>query len=129
MPSFVQAIESVVFKQHLMRYFVDFEVTRVELEDLQHSSRNDENVVRSTMSKAREIARAIAADARVAQGNDITTWFNTAMVRDAIRRIDGPRTKIEASQVLMEWERAGVLVRERGDYPPVSNTSTARCSR
>lgn len=113
---FVQALESVVFKQHLMRYFVDFEVTRVELEDLQHSSRNDENVVRSTMSKAREVARAIAADARVAQGNDITTWFNTAMVRDAIRRIDGPRTKIEASQVLMEWERAGVLVRERGDY-------------
>jgi hypothetical protein len=112
---FVQALESVTFKQHLMRYFVDLEVTRAELEDLQFSSRNDENVVRSTMSKAREVARAIAADARVTQGMDVTSWFNAAAVRDAIRRIDGPRTRVEASQVLMEWERAGVLVRERGD--------------
>jgi hypothetical protein len=112
---FVQALESVIFKQHLMRYFVDFEVTRIELEDLQHSSRNDENIVRSTMSKAREAARAIVADARVYQGEDITKWFTTAILREAIRLIDGPRTKIEVADVMMEFERAGVVETVRGD--------------
>lgn len=112
---FVEALENVVFRRHLMRYFIDLEVTRAELEDLRHSSRDDENVIRATMSKSREVARAIVADARVLQGMDITTWFNLQQLRDAIRRIDGPRTKVEASQVLMEYERAGVLERVRGD--------------
>ena len=52
-------------RQHLMRYFMDIEVTRAELEDLTHSSRDDEGVVRATMSKAREVAREIAAAARI----------------------------------------------------------------
>jgi hypothetical protein len=111
----VAALESVVFRQHLMRYFMDFEVTRAELEDLQHSSRNDINVVRSTMSKARQVARDIVADARVLQGKDITAWFTTSMLRDAIFRVDGRRTKVEVSQVIMEYERAGVIVSIRGD--------------
>jgi len=111
----VVALESVLFRQHLMRYFVDFEVTRAELEDLQYSSRNDVNVVRSTMSKARQVARDIVADARVLQGKDITAWFTTSMLRDAIFRVDGRRTKVEVSQVIMEYERAGVIVSIRGD--------------
>ena len=111
----VVALESVVFRQHLMRYFMDFEVTRAELEDLQHSSRNDVNVVRSTMSKARQVARDIVADARVLQGKDITAWFSTAMLREAIFRVDGRRTKVEVSQVIMEFERAGVVETVRGD--------------
>jgi Family of unknown function (DUF5906) len=112
---FIEALESVAFRQHLMRYFVDLEVTRAELEDLTHSSRDDENVVRSTMSKTREVARAIVADARVVAGMDITSWFTTASVREAIKRVDGSRTKIEASDVMMEFRRAGVLETVRGD--------------
>jgi len=111
----IQALESVVFKQHLMRYFMDLEVTRAELEDLEHSSRTDESVVRSTMSKARQVARDIVADARVLQGMDITSWFTTSILRDAIKRVDGPRTKVEVAQVLMEYERAGVIESIRGD--------------
>jgi hypothetical protein len=113
---FVKALDSVAFKQHLMRYFMEVEVERAELEDLKYSSRDDENVIKATMSKAREVARAIVADARVMQGNDITSWFNIAALREAIKRVDGSRTKVEASQVLLEFERAGVLIRERGDY-------------
>ena len=112
----VHNLESVVFKQHLMRYFMEIEVTRAELEDLTHSSRNDENVVRATMSKTREIARAIVADARVLQGSDITAWFNHLQLRDAIKRWDDGRIKVEASQVMMEYERAGVIERMRGDH-------------
>jgi hypothetical protein len=111
----VASLESVVFRQHLMRYFMDIEVERAELEDLKHSSRNDENVIRSTMSKPREIARAIVADARVLQGLDITAWFTTLQLRDAIKRWDDSRVKVEASQVMMEFERAGVLEVIRGD--------------
>ncbi len=112
---FMIALEKVEFRQHLMRYFRDIEVTRMELEDLTHSSRNDENVVRSTMSKARSVARAIVADARVTPSNDIVAWFSTATVREAIKRVDGARSKVEAPDVLMEWERAGVIERKQGD--------------
>jgi hypothetical protein len=112
---FVQTLEGVVFRQHLMRYFMDFEVTRVELENLQFSSRNDENIVRSTMSKAREVARAIVADARVLNDKDLMAWFNSTNLRDAIFRVDGRRSKVEAGQVMMEFERAGVIEVVRGD--------------
>jgi hypothetical protein len=108
-------LKNVIFRQHLVRFFMDVEVTRAELEDLTHSSRNDEGVVRATMSKEREVARAIAADARVLQGMDITNWFNTQQLREAIRRHEGPRTKVEASQVIIEYERAGVLEKKLGD--------------
>jgi hypothetical protein len=104
-----QALESVVFRQHLMRYFTDLKVTREELEDLTLSSRNDASVVQSTMSKARKIARAIVADARVLAGNDITAWFNASNVRDAIKRHDDARNKVESYQVIEDWKRCGVL--------------------
>jgi len=51
----------------------------------------------------------------VLQGMDITSWFTTSILRDAIKRVDGPRTKVEVAQVLMEYERAGVIESIRGD--------------
>ena len=112
---FVDMLESVAVRQHLMRYFMDIECTRAGLEDLTHSSRNDDNVVRATMPKAREIARSIVADARILPGNDITAWFNSIDLRDAIKRNDGQRTRVEASSVMMEFERAGVIEKMSGD--------------
>jgi hypothetical protein len=106
---FVTALETVAVKQHLMRYFSEIEVNREELEDLRFSSRDDENVVRATMSKARDVARRIIADARVMQNLDITAWFGRVHLREAIRRQEGPRTKLEEGQVLMEFERAGLI--------------------
>ena len=103
------ALNDVAFRQHLMRYFVDLEVTREELEDLTLSSRNDASVVQSTMSRARKIGRAIVADARVLQGVDITTWFSSMHVRDAIKRYDDARNKVESYQVIEDWKRCGVL--------------------
>ena len=101
-----------------MRYFTDFEVTRGELEDLRHSSRNDEEIVRQFTSKARELAREMVADARILAHFDITAWFNTANVREAIRRIENTRTpKAEAGQVISEFENAGVLeIMHQGMY-------------
>ena len=105
---FVTMLDNVPVKQHLMRFFRDVECNREELEDLTYSSRNDADVVRSTMSKAREMARDIAADARVLHGNDITAWFNMTHLRLAIQR-RGRQIRIEASSVMMEYERAGVV--------------------
>jgi hypothetical protein len=112
---FVEALKSIPFRQHLLRYFADLKVTREELEDLTTSSRTDPNIVQAMMTKSREVARAIVADARVLQGQDITAWFTSAQLRDAIKRADGGRTKVEAPQVLMEFRRAGVLETMRGD--------------
>jgi hypothetical protein len=106
---FTDALLRPVFKQHLMRYLMDFECSREALEDLTHSSRDDENVVRSIMSKPRQIARELVADARIHTGNDITAWFSINDLRSAIKRVDGARTKVEASQVLEEFQRAAVI--------------------
>ena len=106
---FTEALAEVDFKQHLMHYLTHFEVTRVELEDLRYSSRDDEEIVQSMMSEAREAARSMIADARILQNHDITAWFNKSAVRDAIRRSEGLHTKISAAAVIAEFERAGVL--------------------
>jgi hypothetical protein len=108
-------LDKVVFRQHLMRYFMDIEVTQIELESLEHSSRDDERVVRSTMSPARNVARKIAADARVMSGLDIIAPFNIFALRDAIKRHEGQRTRIEAADVLEEYKRAQVIEPMMGD--------------
>ena len=115
---FVDMLESVSAKQHLMRYFRDYPCSREELEDLTHSSRNDERVIKSTMSKARELARDIAASGHIVTGNDITAWFNIQHLRAAILREDGQKSRVEASSVMMEYERAGVIepARAEGGY-------------
>ena len=77
-------------------------------EDLTHSSRNDERVIKSTMSKARELARDISPPpGHIVTGNDITAWFNIQHLRAAILREDGQKSRVEASSVMMEYERAG----------------------
>jgi hypothetical protein len=111
---FVQALEGVEFRQHLMRYFVDFEVTRAELESLEHSSRNNEDIVRTMISPARKIARIIVSQARVQEHKDITAWFTREHLQDAIRRQDGTRfSKVDVDAVMLEYESAGVLERMR----------------
>ena len=112
---FAQLLRDVPFRQHLMRYFMDFEVTRAELENLQYSSRDDDDVVSSMMSKAREIAREIVAEARVKDDKDITAWFTRGDVRQAILRIDGRYSKVEPDKVIAEFETAGVLEKARRD--------------
>jgi hypothetical protein len=106
---FVTLLEGANARQHLMRYFCDLECNQSELEDLTHSSRFDENVVRATMSKAREVAREIAASARIVAGNDLTAWFNLHHLRGAISREDGQRSRVEPQAVLKEFELAGVI--------------------
>ena len=113
---FMVMLESVANKQHLMRYFLEIECTREELEDLTHSSRNDPSVVVSTMSKAREMAREIAAEGRILAGCDITAWFNLTQLRIAIQRMAGRQTRIEASSVMMEYERASVVETMSGGF-------------
>ena len=109
-------LETVVVRQHLMRYFLDIECNQAELEDLTHSSRFDENVVKSTMSKERKIARQIAASAHIVAGNDLTAWFKISDLRAAITREDGVRSRVDASDVLREFEIAGVLEPMSGGY-------------
>jgi hypothetical protein len=106
---FAKALNDVCVKQHLVRYFLDLECTRAGLEDLTHSSRSDAMVIKATMSKACAIAREIIADARVHRDRDIVAWFNMTTLREAIKQVDGDRTKIEADRVMAEYEHAGVI--------------------
>lgn len=106
---FVQLLEQVTFRQHLMRYFMEFEVTRGELEDLQYSSRDDADIVREFMSRARTLARDMIQDARILTHYDITAWFTKQGVREAIHRIEGKTCKIQADEVIDEFQAAGVV--------------------
>jgi hypothetical protein len=112
---FIIALESVSVRQHLMRHFFDTEVVRTELEDLKYSSRDDENVVKATLSKSRDLARRIISDARVVHGLDITAWFNRTHVREAIKRHEGSRAKVEPGDIISEFEHAGLTERMPGD--------------
>ena len=109
-------LERVDVRQHLMRHFMDIEVTRAELEDLTYSSRDDQDVVKATMSKAREVARNIAASARIIAGNDLTAWFNLHHLRTAIFREDGQRSRVEPSAVMKEYELANVIEAVSGGH-------------
>jgi hypothetical protein len=62
------------------------------------------------------VARQIAAEGHILFDRDITAWFNTGYLRGAIRRVDGPRTRIEPSQVLIEWQRANVVEETNGGF-------------
>ena len=106
---FADMIARVDVRQHLMRYFMDTAVTRRELEDLTHSSRDEPSVVKATMSKARKVARAIAADGRIIAGNDLTAWFTVHHLRGAILRMDGPRSHVEPSAIMEEFEMANLV--------------------
>ena len=109
-------LEKVDVRQHLMRYFMDVKCERAELEDLTHSSREDEGVVRATMSKARQVAREIAAEGRIIAGNDLTAWFNLHHLRNAVFRVDGQRSRVEPHAVMQEYETTGVIERMSGGY-------------
>ena len=113
---FTDMLERVDVRQHLMRHFMDIEVTRAELEDLKHSSRDDADVVKATMSKTREVAREIAASARIIAGNDLTAWFNIHHLRAAIFRADGQRSRVEPQAVMREYELASVIERMSGGF-------------
>jgi hypothetical protein len=104
-------LKNVLFRQHLMRYFVDLEVNREELEDLTHSSRDDEQVVTSTMSQARLVARYMIADARVVQTLDITAWFNMPLLSGGVQRVAKELNirPAETLQVLFEFQRASIV--------------------
>ena len=67
---FTALLETVVVRRHLMRYFRDVECSQAALEDLTQSSRFDENVVKATMARPREVARETAASACIVGGSD-----------------------------------------------------------
>ena len=113
---FTAMLEEVAVRQHLMRYLREIPCNQAELEDLTQSSRFDENVVKATMSRPREVAREIAASARVVAGNDLTAWFNIPALRAAILREDGQRSRVEAGAVIKEYEVAGVIEPMSGGF-------------
>ena len=113
---FTALLETVVVRRHLMRYFRDVECSQAALEDLTQSSRFDENVVKATMARPREVARELAASACIVGGSDLTAWFNMTHLRAAVLRVDGQRSRVDAGAVLKEYELAGVLEPVSGGF-------------
>ena len=98
---FLDRLTDVTFKQHLMRYFVEFEVTRRIGGSPTFLAPDRGGSSNSFSNAARNMAREMVADARILPHKDITAWFSMANVREAIRRIENSKyTRMDASEVM-----------------------------
>ena len=108
---FIERLNDVTFKQHLMRYFMEFEVTRAELEDLRHSSRNDEEIVKQFSSAARQGWRGrwspTPASCRIRTSLPGSRWPMCVTQSGASRTRKYAR--MQAGEVMAEFENAGIL--------------------
>ena len=126
------AAARVDVRQHLMRHFMDIEVTRAELEDLRHSSlatsmehRQDDDVERPARSRGRSPPRPASS-----RGNDLTAAGSTSTTcAPRSSRADGQRSRVEPQAVMREYELASVIERMSGGYAAASSGATARRCR
>ena len=107
----IERLNDVTFKQHLMRYFMEFEVTRAELEDLKYSSRDNEEIVKQFSERGPQHgARDGRRRPHPVSPRYHRASFSMANVREAIRRIENSKyTKMQAGDVMAEFENAKLL--------------------
>ena len=74
---FIERLNDVTFKQHLMRYFMEFEVVPARnsrISDIPHATTRRSSS--SFPAQRAEMAREMVADARILPHQDITAWFS-----------------------------------------------------
>lgn len=98
-------------REQYMRFFMEYPVSRHELESIKDSSSADHNVVLSNMGWPRRIAKYIIEDGRIHDDLDISFPFTVPelfkRVRDACQEL-GMRD-VQGVRVMQEFEDAGVL--------------------
>jgi hypothetical protein len=108
---FTEMMKRKDVREHFMRYFMEFETSKYEVESIKYSSSTDSAIVLSNMSWPRRIAKYIIEDARIHEDLDITYPFTMG---DLNRRV-GELCKemglknVQAARVLNEFEMAGVI--------------------
>lgn len=108
---FTALINQRKVREHFMRYFMDMDVSRHELESIQHSSSGDEAILASNMSWARRVAKHIIEEGRIHEDLDISYPFT---LQDLFRKVGDVCKElgfrgVQGARVLAEYEEAGVI--------------------
>ncbi len=105
---------------HYIRYFMDLEPNRYEIESIQFSSSGDPEIAEANMSWARRVAKSILESGYVAAEDlDWSVPFDRARAVERIRE-EFPRVgvpNIDPSSVLREFTELGIWVAYSGGGP------------
>ena len=108
---FTKLMQQRKVREHFMKFFLEYEVDKFQIESIHRSSSNDAAIVISNMNWARRIAKHIIEDGRIHEDLDITYPFT---VSDLNRRVAEVRDElgmrnVQGARVLAEFENADVL--------------------
>lgn len=94
-----------------MRYFMDMQTTRYEVESITLSSSNDPTIVNSNMSWSRRIAKSIIEEGRIFEDLDISYPFAVADLNKKVNEMAAEMglRGMQGSHVLREFQEAGVV--------------------
>jgi hypothetical protein len=97
--------------EHFMKYFMEFETDKYEVESIKHSSSTDSVIVTANMTWSRRIARFIIEEGRIFEDLDITYPFTAS---DLNRRVSEVGTElglrnVQSARVISEFEQADVI--------------------
>jgi hypothetical protein len=98
-------------REHFMRYFLEYDTDKFEVESIKRSSSNDAAIVISNMNWARRIAKFIVEDGRIHEDMDISYPFTVSDLNRRVAEVSqelGMRN-VQGARVLAEFEHADVL--------------------
>lgn len=98
-------------REHYVRFFMDREVTKSQVESIKHSSSNDPSIINANMAWPRMIAKRILEEGRIYEDLAIEVPFLEADFNNRVNELVkemGLRT-VQGSRVMREFEQIGVV--------------------
>lgn len=98
-------------REHYMHILSTYPVDRHAIEDTEHSSSTDNDIISSNMSWARRIAKVIIEEGRIVEDSDITFPFTAGDLNRKVGEVckELGMLPVQGSRVLAEFKDAGVL--------------------
>lgn len=98
-------------RQHYVRYFMDRECNKYEIESIKYSSSTESHIVLSNMNWARRVAKHIIEDGRIHEDLDISYPFTPPelfrRVGEVCRELGMPN--VQGARILAEFDEAGLI--------------------
>lgn len=112
---FNEFLKSMTVREHYVRYFMDLETSKNEIESIRLSSSQDEEIVTANMRPSRRIAKQIIEECRVHYDLSIEVPFSQMVLAQRITEVcEMLHIKpVRTDLVMAEFEEAG-LVRRHG---------------
>jgi|GEM_PF-4266532 len=98
-------------REHYVRYFMDREVTKAQVESIKCSSATDPSIINANMSWPRMIAKRIIEDARIYEDLAIEVPFLEADFNNRVNELvkEMGLRSVQGSRVMREFEQVGLV--------------------